>query len=147
MVLLYNEMYSGKSLETVASIQTSIKWTIAHLLHLELLVSVLHVFISWQATACMFICAVFTFCNLISSKLLAFPVNKIWYHKKRLTLLHQQCFCMYIQAWYFVLEGARRFFLGKGHLYEEFVNFYWDFWKGTKAKTRGNGGNCLRCLR
>ena len=40
-----------------------------------------------------------------------------------------------MQAWYFVLEGARRFFLGKGHLYEEFVNYYWDFWKGTKAKT------------
>ena len=28
---------------------------------------------------------------------------------------------------YFVLEGARRFFLGKRHLYEEFVNFYCDF--------------------
>ena len=56
-------------------------------------------------------------------------------------------FEIYTQAWYFVLERARRFFLGKGHLYEEFVHFYWDFWKGTKAKTRGNGGNCLRCLR
>ena len=46
-----------------------------------------------------------------------------------------------MQAWYCTsyFEGARRFFLGKGHLYEEFVNFYWDFWKGTKAKTRGNG--------
>ena len=32
-----------------------------------------------------------------------------------------------VQAWYFILEGARQFFLGKGHLYEEFVNFYWDF--------------------
>ena len=45
------------------------------------------------------------------------------------------------------LKGARRFFLGKGHLYKEFVHYYWDFWKGTMAKTRGNGDNCLRCPR
>ena len=44
------------------------------------------------------------------------------------------------------LKGQGDFPLAKGTS-EEFVNFYWGFWKGTKAKTRGNGGNCLRCLR
>ena len=45
------------------------------------------------------------------------------------------------------LMGQGDFSLAKGTSDEEFVNFYWDFWKGTKAKTRGNGGNCLRCVR
>ena len=52
------------------------------------------------------------------------------------------------------LKGQGNFFLVKGtytvhvhvHVYEEFVNFYWNISMGTKAKTRGNGGNCLRCL-
>ena len=48
------------------------------------------------------------------------------------------------QAWDIQEQGD--FSLAKG-TYEEFVNFYWDFWKGTKAKTRGNGGNCLCCFR
>ena len=45
------------------------------------------------------------------------------------------------------LKGVRQFFLGKEHLYEEFVIFYYNISKGTKAKTRVNGGNCLCCLR
>ena len=33
------------------------------------------------------------------------------------------------------------FSLVKGTPIEEFVIFYWNISKGTKAKTRGNGGN------
>ena len=72
------------------------------------------------------------------------------YHKefcKFLILTIMRTQWIHFQAWYFILEGARQFFLGKGHLYEEFVIFYWNISKGTKANTRGNGGNCLRCLR
>ena len=41
--------------------------------------------------------------------------------------------CALMQPWYFLFEGARHIFLGKGHLhvYEEFVNFYWNISKGT----------------
>ncbi len=45
---------------------------------------------------------------------------------------------MYIhQALNFALEGARQFSYCKGHSYEENVNLYWNFAKGTTAKAQG----------
>ena len=54
-----------------------------------------------------------------------------------------QCTCTYNvpiilrQAWYFILEGARRFFLGKGHLYWGICKFLLGLLKGHQGKDQG----------
>ena len=48
-------------------------------------------------------------------------------------------------------RASRYFLLGEGHLMRatlqfQIVNVYCSTSKGTKAMTRGHGGNCLHCL-
>ena len=38
---------------------------------------------------------------------------------------------------YFSLEGPQQFSSGKGHFYQESVNLYWTFVKGTTAEAQG----------
>ena len=37
----------------------------------------------------------------------------------------------------FILKGAQQFSSGKGHFYEENVNTYWNFAKGTTSIAQG----------
>ena len=41
------------------------------------------------------------------------------------------------QALNFVPEGAQKLSSFKGHFFEEIVNLYWNFAKGTPAKAQG----------
>ena len=49
--------------------------------------------------------------------------------------------------WNFIFERARPFSFCKGHFYWKVLKSMGNFWRGTKAKTRGNGGRAPRCLR
>ena len=54
-------------------------------------------------------------------------------------------FTISFKALNFDLEGTQQFPSGEGHFYEETINLYWNFAKGTTAKAQQCTINCWGC--
>ena len=67
-------------------------------------------------------------------------------HSKPTTPSVSQIVYNIMQALNFALTGAHKFLAGKGHLYEENLNLYWNFAQGIPAIAVGAVGYFYACM-